>query len=217
MATLGSVDMIDRPDFVLKFVHEDQTDSALIEKRKSGDVLSVYHGSPLSNWYSILYNSFELDCCSDMSLFGKGIYFSVDGRVSRSFAPFDSLPPACGHLLPFESKRIQIVGVFDIDTTAARSGEVLFSRSASSSQSSHPRPRGAMGFGEANLPDQYVLVRASHLIRITHLLIYANQSLGERNIMAAKTFALWCRRMFARLLPWMFYFCVLWFLWSRRR
>ncbi|PRP89122.1 hypothetical protein PROFUN_01842 [Planoprotostelium fungivorum] len=50
--------------------------------------LYAFHGSPLSNWWSILNRGLHVGYGKGESLFGRGIYFSIDQLVAENFLEF---------------------------------------------------------------------------------------------------------------------------------
>ncbi|KAF2069825.1 hypothetical protein CYY_008863 [Polysphondylium violaceum] len=61
------------------------------EAAKEKGVVLGYHGSSNENWYNIIKGrGFSFQFASEESLFGKGIYFSSDSKVSHCFIKWSS-------------------------------------------------------------------------------------------------------------------------------
>lgn len=184
---MGSI-IFDPPDIVMKFKHDPRTATSSAASKK----LTVFHGSPLVNWYSILFNNFDLDRSSPDSLFGVGIYFARDERVARAFASFESFQLPDTFKEKIEGK-ISIIGVFNIDLQNARPGDVVLPSSATDDDANNAAHRSVSNsssnptlFGEMNLPSKYLIVRSPNIISIAYLLIYCDER-ALKNINAVST------------------------------
>jgi hypothetical protein len=74
-----------KPNYILKFDYEnDENENE--ENDKDKKTIVGFHGSALGNFYSIIYNGFDIDeRCSNESLFGKGVYFATVKKKKKVF------------------------------------------------------------------------------------------------------------------------------------
>ena len=128
---------------------------------------TVFHGSPLPNWHSIVRRGLESKSGTreqtSGAIFGKGIYFSDDLRVARMFS---SVQTAWGRSLLGD--RLEVVGMYELvmDAAGVRMGEEVVKGKVSSGSG-----RGGGG-EEEEVPENYYVCSDNSYFVLKSLLVW---------------------------------------------
>jgi hypothetical protein len=140
-----------------EFKIEQLPDPIFADLCKKHGKIKAFHGSPTENWYSILRNGLQnRSWTKEMksgAIFGSGIYLSTDLSLSRMFSKIRHGWNAC----PLGSC-LEIVGVYEVVNDPAR---VFMSRKERNNSDE-----------KREIPDKYVLVEDSNLIRLHSILVW---------------------------------------------
>jgi hypothetical protein len=142
-------------------VAELPADPVFSRLRRRHGLVTAYHGSAVSNWYSIARKGLtpmsRTAGQTNGALFGDGIYLSSDMRLAREFSSLSAAHASCGR-----GRQVEIVGVYDV----ALAPDLV--RHAHKEMNTD----GSANADSNETPDRYVIANDNSCLRLRGLCIW---------------------------------------------
>ncbi|XP_076261386.1 protein mono-ADP-ribosyltransferase PARP16-like [Rhynchophorus ferrugineus] len=150
------------PQFVFKVNFTKRLDESWRKKVAEKDVFYAFHGSSISNFYSILRFGLQTHfSVSKEVLFGMGIYLSDEISVSTNYAPFGETWK--NSILGSKHSIIAVSGIInDQEEVKCRD------------KANKERSMNQNSFDE--IPEKYFVVKNSELVRVEYILVYRSRA-----------------------------------------
>jgi hypothetical protein len=136
-------------------------DPVFSRMRRRHGLVTAFHGSAVSNWYSIsrkgLTPMSRTAGQTNGALFGDGIYLSSDMRLAREFSSLAAAHASCGR-----GRQIEIVGVYDV---ALAPDLVRYAQKEMDTD-------GSANAESNETPDRYVIASDNSCLRLRGLCVW---------------------------------------------
>ncbi|XP_074650599.1 protein mono-ADP-ribosyltransferase PARP16-like [Tubulanus polymorphus] len=153
------------PKYIFELKYNEAAETKFKSTQGSSDLLYLYHGSRVENFYSILHHGLQCHMTKN-ALFGEGIYLSSELTVTMPYCP-------TGHgwehsVLGDKLSCVAVCETIDHPSVKCQSAD-----KDGVQQKSRTRIKDSLG---GDIPEKYYVVQNNELLRVKYVLVYAERT-----------------------------------------